>query len=87
MATISNPLTELIPARARKYVYGIAALVGLVYGVYQASGGDWNQFIAALIATLVPLLAASNTVAPESDQALEAAANKDDEQPYAGPWE
>lgn len=70
MATSSNPLTELIPAKARKYVYGVAALLALVYSIYQASDGDWKQFVAGLFATLVPMLAASNTVSPESDEAL-----------------
>lgn len=70
MAT-SNPLTELIPAKARKYVYGVAALLALVYSIFQASEGDWKVFVGSLFATLVPLLAASNTVAPESDVALD----------------
>lgn len=78
MATSANPLTELIPARARKYVYGIAALLALVYGIFQASDGDWRQFVGALLATLVPLLAASNTVSPESDEALHEAAADDE---------
>ena len=57
----SNPLTDIIPARARKYFYAAAFLVVLVYGAWQASEGDWGTFVGALIAALVPGLAASNT--------------------------
>jgi len=70
---MNNPLADLIPARYRRYVYAVAALAALVYGVYQASGGDWKEFVAALFATLIPLLAASNTPAsrPEIEEAAE----------------
>lgn len=59
MAT--NPLTDLIPARSRKYVYALAALAVLVYGAWEASNGDWRTFVGSLFAALVPTLAASNT--------------------------
>jgi hypothetical protein len=57
-----NPLTDLIPPRYRKYVYAVAALVVIVWGAWQASGGDWGTFAGALAAAIFPgLLAASNT--------------------------
>lgn len=68
--TTSNPLTELIPAKARKYVYGIVFLAAIVFSLYQASEGDWEIFVGGLITALVNALALSNTVSPESDQAL-----------------
>ena len=57
----ANPLTNVIPERARKYVYALATLAVIVYGAWQASEGDWGTFVAALFAALVPGLAASNT--------------------------
>lgn len=59
MAT--NPLTELIPAQYRRYVYLVAAAALLVYGIWEASGGDVRAFVVALVSSLVSGLAASNT--------------------------
>lgn len=72
MAT-SNPLTDLIPAAARKYVYGIVALAAVVFSVWQASDGNWTTFIGGIISALVNALALSNTFSPESDVAVERA--------------
>lgn len=68
---VTNPLTELIPPTARKYVYGLAVLAALVLATWQASQGDWAVFTGALLAALVPALAASNTPAskPEIEEA------------------
>lgn len=63
MAT--NPLTDLIPPQYRRYVYGLAVLAALIFSGWQAAEGDWTVFVAGLLATLVPALAASNTPAPE----------------------
>lgn len=59
MAT--NPLTELIPARHRKYVYLVAAAALLVYGLWEASAGDIRTFVVSVVSALVSGLAASNT--------------------------
>jgi hypothetical protein len=67
METIANPLTELIPAAARKYVYALLALASLVYGAYQAADGDWKQTLIALAPVLVGGLAASNTAVKATD--------------------
>lgn len=61
MATTQNPLTDLIPVRARRYVYGLAFLAALVFSIWQASEGDWAKFVAGLCTSLIPLLAVSNT--------------------------
>lgn len=58
MAT--NPLTDLIPATARKYVYGLVVLAALVFGAWQVAGGDIETFVGALITALVSGLALSN---------------------------
>lgn len=61
-----NPLTDLIPAQARKYVYGVLALVALVFAAWQAADGDWATFAGGLITALVNALAASNVSSPDS---------------------
>lgn len=57
----NNPLTELIPAQYRKYVYSVAAAAVFVYSIYLGTEGDWVAFAVALVSSLVPTLAASNT--------------------------
>lgn len=57
----TNPLTDLVPAKYRKYVYVVAAAALFVFGLWQASEGDWKAFVLALVTALVPTLAASNT--------------------------
>lgn len=54
-------LTDLIPAKARKYVYAVLFLAAFGYGLWQANDGDWNQVIAAALPILVGALAVSNT--------------------------
>lgn len=64
MALPANPLTDVLPTKVRKYIYAIAFLALLVFTAWQAAAGDWDQFVGGLLATLVPLLAASNTPPP-----------------------
>jgi hypothetical protein len=56
-----NPLYDVLPAIARKYVYALAFLGLLVYTAIQAAEGDWQKAAGSLLATLVTLLASSNT--------------------------
>lgn len=56
-----NPLEDVIPSVARKYLYAILFLASLVWTIYQASDGDWSQFIGGLIVALTSATAASNT--------------------------
>lgn len=58
---MSNPLTDVIPDVARKYVYAVAFLVGLALTALQAADGDWKAAAFLFLGSLVPLLAASNT--------------------------
>lgn len=60
-----NPLTDVIPAKARKYVYAAIALLALLYTVWSAANGDWTQFVGGLVVALSHSTAASNTDAPE----------------------
>lgn len=57
---MTNPLADLIPAKARKYVYALAALAALVYGAWQAANGDWSEAIPALVGSLLSGLAHAN---------------------------
>lgn len=57
----TNPLDEIVPARYRKAVYATIALLALIWTVYAAAGGNWQQFIGGLIVTLSHTVAASNT--------------------------
>ena len=66
-------LTDVIPAKHRKYVYAAVTLAALVWGAWEASQGDWQVFTGALIAALVTATAASNTGdSPERDPNLRA---------------
>jgi hypothetical protein len=58
---MTNPLYEVIPAGARKYVYALLTVVALVVAGVQAYGGDWVAFAAYLVAALTGATAASNT--------------------------
>jgi len=55
-----NVLT-LIPAKYRKYLYAAVALGAFLFGLWQASNGDWRQFVGALFAALVAATAHANT--------------------------
>lgn len=56
-----NLLQDVIPASARKYVYAAVTLAALVWGVYEASDGDWKKFVGGLVVALTTATAASNT--------------------------
>ena len=56
-----NPLTDVLPARVRKIVYAVLFVAALVVACYQASEGDWWEFVAALLTSLTGATAASNT--------------------------
>ena len=58
---MTNPLTDLIPAKYRRYVYAVAACILFVYGLYLAADGDWVAFALAIIGSLVPATAHANT--------------------------
>lgn len=62
-----NLLVDIIPPKARRYVYGTASLVLLGYGAWQAADGDWRALIGVLIGGPVAALAHANTN-PEDPQ-------------------
>jgi hypothetical protein len=68
---MSNPLTDVLPAKARKIAYAALFVAALVFAAYQASGGDWKMFVGGLIVALTGATAASNTPAssPPADEA------------------
>lgn len=55
-----NPLTDVLPAKLRKYAYAVLFVAALVYALYQAADGDWATFTGSLLTSLLGLLAASN---------------------------
>jgi len=57
----TNPLNDVLPAKVRLVLYAILFVVALVFGLWQASEGDWAVFAGSLITSLLGLLAASNT--------------------------
>lgn len=77
---MNNPLTQVLPAQARKYVYAFYAALGIAFGALQvgfaSAGVDQPVWLAVAFAvfgylgTALGLVAASNTVDPESDEAL-----------------
>lgn len=56
-----NVLTDVIPAKARRYVYAVVTLAALIWGAFEASQGDWRVFVGSVITALVTATAASNT--------------------------
>lgn len=66
---MNNPLADILPPKARRALYAIAFVAALVFGLWQASEGDWAEFVGSLLASLVPLLAASNTPAERTTTA------------------
>lgn len=64
-----NPLVDILPPQVRRSLYAIVFVAALIFGLWQASEGDWAEFVGSLLVSLVNLLAASNTPAPELDGA------------------
>lgn len=61
---LTNPLTDVLPRKARKIVYALAFLALLVVTAVQGAEGDWFEAVGTFLTSLVPLLAASNTEPP-----------------------
>lgn len=61
LMTAPNPLTNVLPARARQIAYAVLFVAGLVFAAFQAAGGDWLVFVGSLLVSLTGALAASNT--------------------------
>ena len=57
---MSNPLTEVLPARVRLVVYAVVFVVGLILAAWQATEGDWVAFAVLLTGSLTGALAGSN---------------------------
>lgn len=93
---MNNPLTQVLPASARKYLYAFYAALGIAFGAVQvgfaSAGAEQPTWLGVAFAvfgylgTALGLVAASNTVDPESDIALEVAEDDqgEHEAPYAG---
>lgn len=62
-----NPLTDVIPAKVRKYIYALFALAGIVVGALAVAGQDVGKApdVLAYLSIALGLTAASNT--PEAE--------------------
>ena len=58
---MANILEDVVPAKARKYVYAFITVAALAFGAWQASEGDVTVFIASLLAAATTLVATANT--------------------------
>ena len=56
----TNPLHDVVPAEARKYVYAIVAFAAIAVAAWEGSQGDVETFIGSLVTALVTAMAASN---------------------------
>lgn len=65
-------LFDVIPVKYRRLAYLLATLALFVYGVWEASNGDWGTFAGSLLTALVTALAAGNSVpvGKEADPSL-----------------
>lgn len=62
-----NFLIDAIPAKARRYVYGIVSLLAFAYATWQASDGNWKTALTSLISSAVTALAHANTIGKAED--------------------
>lgn len=58
--TAIGALVDVMSPKARKYAYAVAAVVLLLVGIWQASGGDWKAALL-LLASLGFTMAHANT--------------------------
>jgi hypothetical protein len=61
---VKNPLdylVDIIPAKARRYVYGAAGGLLFVWGGWQAAHGDVTVFLTSLASAVVLAMAHANT--------------------------
>lgn len=74
-------LFDVIPVKYRRLAYLLATLALFVYGVWEASNGDWGTFAGSLLTALVTALAAGNSVpvGKEAEPGIEVIADETDE--------
>lgn len=62
-----TPLTDIVPAPVRKYLYALYALAGLVVGALAVAGVDVGKTpdVLAYIGAALGAVAASNTPPPD----------------------
>jgi hypothetical protein len=60
-----NPLTGILPPKARRVLYAIVVVAGAVFAAWEATEGEWAAFIPAVVAALSALLAGANVTPPD----------------------
>lgn len=63
-----NFLIDAIPAKWRRYVYGVVSLLAFAYSVWQASDGDWRTALTSIVGAAVTALAHANTNSSPEDE-------------------
>jgi hypothetical protein len=58
---------QLLPAKARRWVYGVASLLLLAYGAWEVAHGDVVQAVVSLLTSVVSGMAHAN-VTPDQDE-------------------
>lgn len=54
-------LNDVLPPRVRYHLYGVMTLALAIYGIWQATEGDWTQFGVSLLGSATTALAQGNT--------------------------
>lgn len=65
---MNNPLTDVLPEKARKYAYAVLFVLALGFSAWQAAGGDWGEFVSGVLAALFSAVAASNTAVDRHEE-------------------
>lgn len=55
-----NPLTNVLTPRARGVLYAVFTVLAVIFAAYQASDGNWIEFVGGVLSALLTLTAASN---------------------------
>lgn len=63
-----KPLTGLIPAKQRALVYGVLSLMLTLYGIWQATKGNWEQFAVSVATAGATELARANVDTTDADE-------------------
>lgn len=58
---MSNPLTDVLPAKARKILYAVLFVLALGFAAVQAADGDVWEAVAGVVTALYGAMATANT--------------------------
>jgi hypothetical protein len=58
---MGNPLTDVLPAKARRIIYAVCFVLLLGYSAWQVSDGNVLEAVFSFLASIASATAASNT--------------------------